>query len=51
MEWIVVSSAIVMLYIQLFNKIANLYFDSNRGLTLTGLYRHIVPPMDFHIQL
>ena len=51
MEWIVVSSAVVMLYVQLFNQIANMYFDSNRALTLTDLYRRFVPPMDFHIQL
>ena len=50
MEWIVVS-AVVMLYVQLFNQIANLYFDSNRTLTLTDVYRRFVPPMDFHIQL
>lgn len=51
MEWIVVSSAVVMLYVQLFNQIANLYFDSDRKLTLTDLYRRIVPPMDFHIRI
>lgn len=50
MEWIVVS-AVVMLYVQLFNQIANMYFDSNRMLTLTDVYRKFVPPMDFHIQL
>ena len=51
MEWIVVSSAVVMLYVQLFNQIANMYFDSERQMTFRDLYRRFLPPIDFHIQL
>lgn len=43
-KWIVMSM-VAMLYVQLFNQVAHMYFDSERTLTLHGLYRHIVPPM------
>jgi hypothetical protein len=50
-ETLVISATVVILYVHLFNKIANLYFDSGRTLTLGDLYRRVVPPTDFHIQL
>jgi hypothetical protein len=49
--WWVVASAMTMLYVMLFNEVANLYFDSERQLTLRDLYRRFIPPMDFHIQV
>ena len=44
-------AAVVFTYVHLFNKIAGMYFDSARTLTLEDLYRRVVPPTDFHIQL
>jgi hypothetical protein len=48
MEWIV-ALLVVLLYIQLFNVVANMYFDSGRTLTIQQLWRKIVPPMKFEI--
>ena len=50
-ETIIIIAAVLFTYVHLFNKIAGLYFDSERTLTLTDLYRKVVPPTDFHIQL
>jgi hypothetical protein len=50
-ETFIVVMACLLAYVQLFNKIAGMYFDSNRTLTLEDVYRQIVPPTDFHIQL
>jgi hypothetical protein len=50
-ETFIVVMACLLAYVQLFNKIAGMYFDSNRTLTLEELYRQVVPPTDFHIQL
>jgi hypothetical protein len=50
-ETLFVIAAVVFTYVHLFNKVASMYFDSSRTLTLTDLYRKIVPPTDFHIQL
>ena len=38
MNWIVVL-VVILLYVHLFNAIANLYFDSGRSLGLHDLYR------------
>ena len=46
-----VHVACLIAYVQLFNKVAGMYFDSNRTLSLEDLYRKVVPPTDFHIQL
>jgi len=35
--------AVLVLYIHLFNAIAQQYFDSNRTLTLFDLWRRFVP--------
>jgi hypothetical protein len=50
-ETLVIIATVVILYVHLFNKIAGLYFDSGRTLTLEDIYRRVVPPTDFHIQL
>jgi hypothetical protein len=50
-ETLFVIAAVLFTYVHLFNKIAGLYFDSDRTLTLEDLYRKVVPPTDFHIQL
>ena len=50
-ETIIIIVAVLFTYVHLFNKIAGLYFDSERTLTLIDLYRKVVPPTDFHIQL
>ena len=50
-ETFIVLEASLIAYVQLFNKVAGMYFDSNRTLSLEDLYRKVVPPTDFHIQL
>jgi hypothetical protein len=50
-ETLFVIAAVLFAYVHLFNQIAGLYFDSGRTLTLEELYRKVVPPTDFHIQL
>ena len=50
-ETLFVIAAVVFTSVHLFNKIAGMYFDSARTLTLEDLYRRVVPPTDFHIQL
>jgi hypothetical protein len=44
MKWLI-AVLVAMLYVQLFNQVAHMYFDSERTLTLHALYRHFVPPM------
>jgi hypothetical protein len=48
---IAIVAAVLFTYVHLFNTIAKLYFDSDRTLTLEDLYRKVVPPTEFHIQL
>jgi len=50
-ETLFVIAAVLFTYVHLFNKIAGLYFESGRTLTLEDLYRRVIPPTDFHIQL
>ena len=50
MNWIVAVFVIVF-YVHLFNVIAKLYFDSERRLTLGDVWRKLVPPMKFSIEL
>jgi hypothetical protein len=50
-ETFVIVAAVIFAYVHLFNQIAAMYFDSERTLTLEDLYRKVVPPTDFHIQL
>lgn len=51
MNWWIISLLVVLLYIQLFNIVANLYFDSERTLSLYDLWRRFVPPVTFHLEL
>lgn len=44
MKWMIVV-LVGMLYVQLFNQVARMYFNSERTMTLYSLYRHFVPPM------
>jgi hypothetical protein len=44
MKWLIVA-LVAMLYVQLFNQVAHMYFDSERTLTLQALYRRFVPPI------
>jgi len=50
MTWTIIIF-VTMLYIHLFNRVAGLYFESGRTLTLHDLYRRFVPPRDIHIYL
>ena len=50
-ETIAIIATVLFTYVHLFNTIAKLYFDSDRTLTLEDLYRKVVPPTEFHIQL
>ena len=50
-ETIAIIAAVLFTYVHLFNIIAKMYFDTDRTLTLEDLYRKVVPPTDFHIQL
>jgi hypothetical protein len=40
--WLIFLSVLI-LYVHLFNAIAQQYFDSNRTLTATDLWRRFVP--------
>ncbi len=48
-RWIV-SIFVVMLYIHLFNAVANMYLDSGRTLHLTDMYRKVIPPVKISIE-
>lgn len=43
MEHLAVVTAVVLLYVHIFNKVGNMYFDSERQMTITDLYRTFVP--------
>jgi hypothetical protein len=48
MKWII-ALLVILLYVQLFNVVARMYLDSERTLTLHGLWRKIVPPITIQI--
>lgn len=50
MKW-VIGILIVLLYVNLFNAIAPLYFDSGSTLTLKDLWRRIVPARTITFEL
>ena len=50
MKWIVFL-VVLVLYIHVFNAIANLYFDSNRQLTLKDLWRRFFPSFKLTIEI
>ena len=43
MEHLAVVTGVVLLYVHIFNKVANMYFDSNRQMTIKDLYRQFIP--------
>lgn len=47
----VIAIFVVTLYVHLFNAIARMYFDRNRSLTLSELWRKNVPPIEFTVTL
>lgn len=49
MNWWIISLLVVFLYVQLFNIVANLYFDSDRTMTLRDLWRKVVPPIKIEL--
>ena len=53
MEWwtYAIPGVVLITYIHLFNAIATLYLDSGRPLELSGLYRRVVPPMEFSVKI
>lgn len=51
MNWWIISLLVVLLYVQLFNIVANMYFDSERTLTIRDVWRKVVPPMNIHIEI
>lgn len=50
MKWIVFLMVLV-LYIHVFNAIANLYFESDRKLTLKDLWRRFFPSFKVTIEV
>lgn len=49
-QWLIFL-AVSVVYVHLFNAIANAYFDSEQTMTWTDLYRRFVPPTEFHVKL
>jgi hypothetical protein len=49
MNWWIISLLVVFLYVQLFNVVANMYFDSERTMTLKDLWRKVVPPIKIEL--
>ena len=48
---LVVFFMVLILYIRIFNVIANLYFDSDRQLTLKDLWRRFFPSFKVTIEI
>ncbi len=46
--WII-ALLVVLLYVRLFNVVANLYFDSERTMTIRDLWRKVVPPITIEL--
>ena len=49
--WVFVPGVVLITYIHLFNAIASMYLDSGLQLELVGLYRRVVPPMEFSVKI
>jgi hypothetical protein len=45
----VIALLVVFLYIQLFNVVARMYFESDRTMTIRDLWRKIVPPITIQL--
>lgn len=50
MNW-VVPIFVSVLYVHLFNAVANLYFESDRTMTWMDLYHRFAPPVKVTIEL
>jgi len=50
MKWLIVL-VVLILYVHLFNAIANWYLESDRSLTWSDLWAKILPPVKITIQL
>lgn len=51
METFVVLVSVILAYVQIFNKVASLYFDSDRTMSWTDLYRRFIPAATIEIHL
>jgi hypothetical protein len=47
----VIAIFVTTLYLQLFNKVARMYLNSDRTMTGHDLYRQLVPAVKIHIEL
>lgn len=47
----VIAIVVALLYIHLFNAIAEQYFASGRTMTLYDLYRKWIPPMKITVEV
>lgn len=43
--------AVAVVYVNVFNAVANVYFDADQHMTWTEFYRRFVPPTDFHVRI
>jgi hypothetical protein len=50
MKWLILIAVLVM-YVHVFNVVANLYFESNRTLTLNDIWKKFAPPLRVTIEL
>jgi len=50
MKWLIVI-AVLVLYVHLFNAIANQYFDSDSTMTWNDIWKKFVPPAKITIEL
>jgi hypothetical protein len=51
MHALAVFLAVVVTYVNVFNKVAVMYFDSGDTMTWKDFYRHFVPPMELKLAL
>ncbi len=50
MKWLVFLMVLIV-YVHVFNAIANMYFESDRQLTLKDLWRRFFPSMKITIEM
>jgi hypothetical protein len=51
MATLAVFLAVVITYVNVFNNVAVLYFDSGDTMTWREFYRHFMPPMELKLSL
>lgn len=51
MASLAVFLAVVVTYVNVFNQVTTLYFDSGDTMTWRDFYRHFVPPMELKLAL